>query len=197
MLIAQLTGSQMVLPYLKCPWGKTINSFIYTTKSKHSLARETGLISTATQTHGMGKFSRALPMQRCHHLSPVTSAWIWAPKRHWERDPTSFDKFPATVHSSGPARQGWQHGTLPRIWDGSALPTQGVLRVKLKLVWKQNLNSEQAGKKHILTLKHTLKSEFRYVLRFFSLNRFFNFQFCFYATKTASYFAVYNRQVTL
>lgn len=42
MLIAQLTGSQMVLSYLKCPRGKTITSFIYTSKSKQYLAREFG-----------------------------------------------------------------------------------------------------------------------------------------------------------
>lgn len=43
MLIVQLTGSQMVLSYLKCPGGKTITRFIYTSKSKHCLARESGL----------------------------------------------------------------------------------------------------------------------------------------------------------
>lgn len=169
MLIAQLTGSQMVLPYLKCPWGKTISSFIYTTKSKHSLARETGLHFNCNSDPRNGKVQQsptyaALSTPFSNNLSMDLIS-----KRHWERGPTRFDKLPVSVHSSGPARQGWQHGTLPQTWDGSVLPTPGVLRVDFKLFWKQNLNSEQSGNKYILTLKHILKNEFRYVLFFFPL----------------------------
>lgn len=74
MLIAQLTGSQVVLSYLKCPWGKNITSFIYTSKSKHHLDRESGLYFSCNSGQRSRKVQQspvraAQPTSFCDNLS--------------------------------------------------------------------------------------------------------------------------------
>lgn len=83
MLIAQLTGSQMVLSHLKCPWGKSIISLIHTSKSKQYLARESGLHFSCNS----GQQSRKAQQSPTCTAQPTpysdNLSMIWSHKHPW------------------------------------------------------------------------------------------------------------------
>lgn len=167
MLIAQLTGSQMVLSYLKCPWGKTITSFSYPSKSKRYLARESGLHFSCNS----GRRSREVQQSPTCAAPPTSfslnlSVDLISPTSlEWETlgegDTTCLDKVSAGVsghlqHLRVPPAAGRRGSFAPtqlkvpldaaRARLRAAFPRQGALQVQgtteLKLFWNQNSKEE-------------------------------------------------------